>query len=159
MHLKRTVYHIAGKDYEQNEVIEFHFNIQRVSINNFLNLAYAGHQVRHYVIGIGGWFNDNHHTTVDSAMKAIRVRCYASMLYNILQSLGFNWHNELNTLSLTVRNVELRAVPRIHHERYNGILVFDPKTKRSWLTSNSPRKIIGTQSIINGKLWRKYKTN
>jgi hypothetical protein len=156
MNLKRTVYHLAGKDYEANDVIIFEFDVQRVSISNFLNLSFSGHQVRRFVKSISGYFLDSHHTTVDNRMKRITVRAYASMIYNILEALGMDWYHAVETLHLRVRNVNLRKVKSVTHERYNGISVFDPITKKQYYTSNSPKKIVGRQAIINGKLWRRY---
>jgi hypothetical protein len=161
MHLKRTVYHIAGKDYESTEMIEFTFYIQRVSINNFLNLEYYPNvfcKVRRLVKNIGDFEIDFQHTNVDSAMRPITICCMIQHLFVILQHVGIKeWHS-LDTISLWVRNSNLRAVQHCNKTRYNGISVFDPTTKKQKYTSGSPKKIEGRQAIINGKLWRKYYT-
>lgn len=163
MNLKRTVYHVAAKDYEANELIEFTFFIQRVSINNFLNLTFSESRpnlkVRTFVKMIGEFTIDFHNTNVDPAIRPIIVRCYPGTLLEILHKIGLKDWSELDTNYLYIRNTNLRALKSVQYTRYNGIHVFDPKTKRSWLTSNSPQKIQGSQAIINGKLWRKYYNN
>jgi hypothetical protein len=161
MNLKRTVYHIAGKDYESTDMIEFTFHIQRVSIQNFLNLEYYPNsicKVRRLVKSMGQFENDYQHTNVDTAMKAITIRCIVHYLFAILEHVGKKeWHS-LESLKMNVRNAKLRAVQHCNHTRYNGISVFDPITKSQYYTSGSSRKIEGRQAIINGKLWRKYIT-
>lgn len=157
MSLKRTIYHIAGKDYESQDVVEFTFFIQRVSINNFLNLEFFKHyKIRSLPYKIGEWTIDYMHTNVDAAILPIIIKTFAFNLAEVLNLLGISDRHDIDTPYLYVRNIELRAKQSIKHERYNGIHVFDPKTKSSYLTSNSPKKIEGQQSIINGKLWRKY---
>jgi hypothetical protein len=160
MNLKRTVYHIAGKDYEATQIIEFTFFVQRVSVHNFLNIEpyanFSKFQVRHIVKHVGNFFADHIHTTTDGLMKPIVVRCSAETLCLIFEKLGIKEWNSVDALTLYVRKGDLRAYDGYAAKSYNGISVFDPKTKKSWLTSGAPKKIIGRQAIINGKLWRKY---
>jgi len=157
MSLKRTVYHFAGKDYEATDIVEFTFFVQRVPINNFLNLNYAPHrQVRKKVRHIGSFLIDHAHTNVDAAIKPIIVRCMAATLFLILEKLGMHNYSDIDNMRTYVRNRDLRAKQSVTHDRYNGIHVFDPITKSSWLASGAPKKIEGKQAVINGKLWRKY---
>lgn len=160
MNLKRTIYHIAGKDYESTDILEFTFFVQVVSVENFLNIEpyanFAKFKIRHAVRHIGKAFIDHMRTNTDRSMKPIIVRCSAETLCLIFDKLGIKeWHS-VDALCLYVRKGELRAYDGHKDHVYNGISVFDPKTKKSWLTSGTPKKIIGRQAIINGKLWRKY---
>jgi len=157
MSLKRTVYRIAGKDYEESDLVTFTFFVQRVSINNFLNLKYfKERKVRDLAIEIGEFTIDNVHTNVDAAIKPITIHAYASTLAEIFSMIGITSHHDIEKSDIYVRNRELRAVDTVRHERYNGISVFDPVTKKTRMVSGAPKKIEGRQAIINGKLWRRY---
>lgn len=161
MQLKRAVYHLAGKDYEQNDMVEFTFHLQRVSINNFLNIElyenYPNFKVRNLVKSFGReFFNDHQHTTTDGKLRSFVVKCSAAHLFLLLNKIGIKeWHSVEN-MELYVRKGDLRAYEGVIDSRYAGIYVFNPKTKSGHFTSNVPKRIIGRQAIINGKLWRKY---
>jgi hypothetical protein len=160
MNLKRTVYHFAGNDYEATDIITFVFYVQRVSINNFLNLNYSDYStgliVRNMNYSIGDFELDYQHTNVDRAIKAITITCTAAALFLLLKKLGKKEWQSQETRIMFIRKSELRSVQYVADKKFNGISVFDPVTKKQWYTSGSPKKIEGRQAIINGKLWRKY---
>ena len=157
MSLKRTVYRFAGNDYEQNQVVKFDFNVQRVSIQNFLNLL-TDCRIFNKTIS-KEYFQDNHRTDTDGLMKFISVKCYPEKLVQMLNSLGINDFNNVEKCYINVRHHFLRAYDGVKNTRYDGISVYDPKTRKTYFRSNSPVLIEGNQKIINGKLWRKYYTS
>lgn len=157
MQLKRAIYHIAGRDYESNQPVIFTFNIQRVSIENFLNLEVRKSiTVRNYVITVSDYFNDYQHTSVDNKMKAITVKCFPETLCIILEHIGVSEYNDVYNCVLNVRNSKLRAIQHLSKKLDKKYSCFDPVKKSFKLVSNTPLKINGRMAIINGKLWRRY---
>lgn len=154
MKMKRTVYHIDGKDYEEGSYISLSFNVQSVSIQNFLNEAKKFHL---YVNKFGNFFRDFQPTTTNGFLKNFelwgRVDCFCDFA-NFLgkrewQELNNNWY---------IRNCSLRAYNfgKYKNTRYDGIMCYDPKNHTWELKSNSPCPIPANQVIFNGKIWRKY---
>lgn len=155
--MTRTVYHIAGKDYEKNAECELTFNVLAVSIHNFLTIA---KQEGCHVKWFGKIYTDSQRTTTNGDIKTIILRAYSPVyLINLAKKLGKKDWDCLDN-NWNIRNSELRAqghaTNRFANHRYTGILVFDPLTKNTKLVSNSPVKILGKQLIFSGKLYRKY---
>ena len=152
--LKRTVYHIDGKDYESNEVITLKFNIQRVSIQTILEKA---NDCYIHVKSFAKEYNEYHGTVVypDVNCKVFVLGGYVSNMANFLISLGYSEYSEINRGFFNIIHSCYRKPSNIG-QRYKGIICFDPITKAWEMKSNSPSKINGNQSIINGKLWRRY---
>lgn len=142
--LKRTVYHIAGKDYESNQVITMTFNLQIVSIQTILDLA-KSKQLK--VVSFGQPQPD-----YPIMLKSFVLRGFAFQVALFLADLGVKDHNEVFD-NFTVRHHAFRR-ERIR-SRCDGISCYDPQTHITTMKSNSPVKIEGRQQIINGKLWRR----
>jgi hypothetical protein len=147
--LKRIVYHIAGNDYESFDSLTIRVNLQYVSIENvkklvkelMLKISPAGKTISDYP------FN----------LKPFNLTGHAENIYLFLSKIGFKDHSEVRD-SINIRNTELR-MPTRRGIRYLGISCYDPILHTWELKSNSPKSINGRQSIINGKLWRKYYDN
>lgn len=156
MQMQRIIYHIDGKDYEDCDIVVLKINIQTVSIQNVLTL----------LKNVGGWyyikhyspvFTDYHSTFTNGNMKEFVIVGTARTIVEFAKKLGKTEQSELNS-NWFIRNSELRAVNfgRFKNYRFEGISCFDPITKQTTFKSNSPKKIVGRQAIINGKLWRKF---
>lgn len=153
MKMIRTIYHIAGKDYEGNQKAELTFNVQTISIDNFLKIAKESHC---FVKSYSSVFNDSQITYTNGAMKSITLFAWSPLFICILaQKLGKKEWNCIDE-NWNIRNTELRSTKHKSQTRYNGVLCFDPATKATKLISNSPIKIIDRQVIFNGKLYRKF---
>ena len=157
MKMKRTVYHFDGKDYEEGSLIEITFNIQAVSIQNFLNEA---KKHRLHVKSFGNLFEDYQRTSTDGLMKKFIFWGNINNFVEFAQFLGKPEWQELNN-NWYIRNCNLRAYDfgRYRNYRYDGIMCYDPCTHKSELKSNAPCPIPGNQVLFNGKLWRKFYNN
>lgn len=157
MQMTRTVYHIAGNDYNTNDSVTITFNVLAVSIQNFLLLV---KESRCYVASFGQIFTDNQQTTTNGDMKTFKIKGAARNMVELAKKLGKKDFDNFND-NWNIRNSALRAkdFTRCTNTRFNGLSVFDPVTKITTFKSNSPVKMIGRQQVIGGKLWRKYYTS
>lgn len=101
--LKREMYHFNGKDYERFDLVELTFNVQRISLENFLNTI----RLNYCNYFIGNYFEDSLHTWVDNKMKPIKVSGFAYKMYEVVKSIGFSDYNEILD-NIFVRKHELR---------------------------------------------------
>jgi len=105
--LKREIYHFNGKDYENFDYVELTFLIQRVSIQNFINIV--KNQINAWIDKIDSNFiEDFHPTNVDNNMKKIIVKASAFAMYEIVKKLGKQDYSEVLN-NWYIRNHELRA--------------------------------------------------
>jgi hypothetical protein len=105
--LKREIYHFNGKDYEKFDYVELTFFVQRVSIQNFINII--KNQVNAWIDKISSDFiEDFHPTNVDNNIKKIIVKASAFAMYEIVKKLGKNDHSEVLN-NWFIRNHSLRA--------------------------------------------------
>lgn len=154
MKMKRTVYHIAGNDYQPHNLVMLTFLVQRVSIQNFLKKA-REHYLR--VLNYGNYIEDYQPTYTDNVLKPLTLKGTANNMAEFANFLGVTDIDELRE-NMYIRQCSLRARDgdKFRNKRYNGFSCFDPATKIITFKSNAPRKIEGRQAVINGKLWRKY---
>lgn len=152
MKMTRIVYHIAGKDYEEHQTVTLTFFIQTVSIQNFLSLVKLNHcYVDSYDNKI---INDSQITHTNGLLRKFKIKGFSPNITKLAIALGKYNHNTLDD-NWYVRNASLRSTTGLK-PRYNGYTMFDPITKKTTFKSNAPAKLKGKQTIINGKLWRKY---
>lgn len=141
MKMIRTVYHIDGKDYQENEMVEFSFFLPRNSIQSFKEVCMAKR-----------CFYTTAKEFQSDGTKKITVRTYPDRLADLCQYLGKKNQDEVRSV-WTVTNSFLR------HERkpkkYYGYMCYDPNRKTTELKTNSPFVIKGNQEIFHGKLWRR----
>jgi hypothetical protein len=105
--LKREMYHFDGKDYERFDSVELIFFVQRVSIQNFINIV--KNQINAWIYKIDSKFiADFHPTHVDSNLKEITVRASAFAMYEIVKKLGKTDYSEIQNRWF-IRNASLRA--------------------------------------------------
>lgn len=145
--MKRIVYHFDGKDYSSFQRVYLTFKIQETSIQNVLELAKS-----HYVRVKS--FKRELISEYPQMLKCFELYCFAEDMYKFLESIGFKESSEVYD-NVIIRHHKFR-MPSRKGRRYNGISCYNPKLHTWELKSNSPEKIVGKQSIINGKLWRKY---
>lgn len=141
MKMIRTVYHFDGKDYQENEVVEFSFFLPRNSIQSFREVCNIK-SCRHIISK--DFQSDN--------TKRITVRTFPSRLVDLCQYLGKKDWDEVRNV-WTVTNSFLRH--ERHTKKYYGYMCYNPQTHTTELKTNSPFVIKGNQQIFHGKLWRR----
>lgn len=151
MRNQRIVYHIDGKDYEANEMVNLTIRTYCVSIQNVKNLL-EKHKIKIKNIGNKRLEPLNQYNV--SETKEIQIFGWPENLVSFFQQeMHVNEWSEINN-NFNIRNNVFKAFGRKLQNRINFYEVFDPITKKTAIRSNAPVKI-EKQSVLNGKLWRK----
>jgi hypothetical protein len=146
MKIVRTVYHIDGKDFEENQRVNFNFFLPKNSIQSFLDLCRVK---RVFIESISKTFQSD-------GTKLIKTVSYPSDLYQLAYYLGVReWHTLQNGWTLTHSILKLERFKAKHY----GYMCYNPATKTTELKTNSPFVIKGIQQVFNGKLWRRIKNH
>lgn len=144
--LKREIFHIAGKDYEKHEQIEFTFKIEKSCIETFFEQT----GLKAYIIS----FKEE-----GSLHKAFTVRAFTYQVVKALNLLGLQDWAEIWYNFLTINHSKFRKPSRRIFDRINFYSVYNPTAHTTEIKSNSPIKMNQKQAILGKQLWRKLPVN
>jgi len=165
MKMIRTVYNFNGVDYSENQLVAFQFDVQTVSIQNFIEMCRKhGRPTFKIEKEVKGGFQNSQvigghriYFQPIPASKMVTVKCWSQTLANICMELGKReWQEVLEPFS--IRHNSLRKPKKAYlADNWNQFSRFIPEQKKFEFKSGAPEKMqAGEIRVIGGCLWKRY---
>ena len=151
MSLKRTIYRIAGKDYEQNEWVTNYTILTPKNSTQVIKQLIKKHKLNIKSIA-------NHSTFEDEAKKIVISGFPSNICELFEQEFNLNDYSNLRD-NFTARNNCFKLPSKSLIDRVNFYSKFNPKTRTTEIKANAPIKMETKQAVLNGMLWRKLPVN